>query len=112
MNVTAERLPQHLEALETANATRMWRAGFKWSVARLPESAGRALVASLIVERPKSASTMQVLDVVALVHRVGRARARRIVDSVGVVENKTLGTLTDRQANLLADVLTDAERVG
>lgn len=105
--MTAETVPQNLQALEVANATRMWRAGFKWSAARLPESAGRALVAALILERPKSAASMPLMDVFAVIHRFGRRRALKLCQQVGVVENKRIGTLTDRQAAVIAETLTD-----
>jgi hypothetical protein len=105
--VTAEAVPQHLEALELANGTRMWRAGFKWSAARLPESSGRALVAAIILERPRSAASMSLMEVLGVIHRFGRRRALKLCQTVDVVENKRIGTLTDRQAALLAELLTD-----
>ena len=43
--------------------------------------------------------------------RWGRARCRRLLVSVGVPENKQIGTLTERQRSALAAGLTRKERL-
>jgi ribosomal protein S13 len=55
---------------------------------------------------------MPLMDVLSTIHRFGRVRARRLCQTADVAENKRIGTLTDRQAALIAELLTDAERVG
>jgi hypothetical protein len=101
------QISQPLEALELANSVRMWRAGAKWVISRLPADAGRVAVAQLLLERPASAGSMPLLDALVAIHRFGRARALRICVTAGVRENKQIGRLTVRQAAALAELLTD-----
>jgi hypothetical protein len=112
IDVTADRQPQHLEALELANTTRMWRTGAKYVIASLPEREGRLACALVVVDRPKHLETMTVSALLGSIRSWGRQRTTRFLLDADIVENKPVGTLTDRQANLLAGALTDAERVG
>ena len=93
--------PQHLKALEHANKVRLARASMKREVA-----AGSLPVAEVILSCPWQAHSMSISDLLMSQKRWGRARCRRLLISLGVPENKQIGTLTERQRLALAAVLT------
>ena len=92
---------QHLRALEYANRVRLARARMKRRVA-----AGELAAADVILSCPWEAHTMSVSDLLMSQKRWGRARCRRLLLSLGVPENKQIGTLTTRQRQALAAVLS------
>jgi len=92
---------QHLRALEYANRVRLARARMKRSIA-----AGELSAADVVVTCPWQAHTMAISDLLMSQKRWGRTRCRRLLMSLGVPENKQIGTLTDRQRLALAAVLT------
>jgi hypothetical protein len=49
---------------------------------------------------------MSISDLLMSQKRWGRARCRRLLVSLGVPENKQVGTLTERQRRALAAMLT------
>jgi hypothetical protein len=98
--------PQHLQALEHANRVRLARADLKRQVA-----AGHASAADVVREQPWHAQSMSVSELLMSQRRWGRARCRRLLLSLGIPENKRLGTLTDRQRDALAAVL-DSKSTG
>ena len=95
---------QHLRALEYANRVRLARARMKRRVA-----AGELSAAEIILDCPWEAHTMSVSDLLMSQKRWGRARCRRLLLSLGVPENKQIGTLTERQRAGLAAVLEAKE---
>ena len=97
--VAAEQ--QHLRALEYANRVRLARARMKRRVA-----SGELPAAEVIVTCPWQAHSMSISDLLMSQKRWGRARCRRLLVSLGVPENKQIGTLTERQRFALAAVLT------
>ena len=92
---------QHLRALEYANRVRLARARMKRRVA-----AGELSAADVITTCPWQAHSMSVSDLLMSQKRWGRTRCRRLLVSLGVPENKQIGTLTERQRVALAAVLT------
>ena len=92
---------QHLQALEYANRVRLARARMKRRIA-----AGELLAAEVILSCPWQAHSMSISDLLMSQKRWGRARCRRLLVSLGVPENKQVGTLTERQRLALAAVLT------
>jgi hypothetical protein len=92
---------QHLQALEYANRVRLARARMKRRIA-----AGELPAAEVILSCPWQAHSMSVSDLLMSQKRWGRARCRRLLVSLGVPENKQIGTLTERQRLALAAVLT------
>jgi hypothetical protein len=92
---------QHLRALEHANRVRLARAAMKRRIA-----AGELSASEVILTCPWQAYSMSISDLLMSQKRWGRARCRRLLMSIGVVENKTVGTLTERQRLALAAVLT------
>ena len=91
---------QHLQALEYANRVRLARARMKRRIA-----AGELSAAEVILSCPWQAHSMSISDLLMSQKRGGRARCRRLLVSLGVPENKQIGTLTERQRLALAAVL-------
>src|ERR671937_1728980 len=88
--------PQHLRALEQANRVRLARAELKRRVALQQTS-----VVDVILECPWQAESMSISDLLMSQRRWGRARCRRLLISLGIPENKQIGTLTQRQRDAL-----------
>jgi hypothetical protein len=97
--VTAS-VPEHLRALEHANRTRLARAEAKRRIA-----AGDVSAAEIVANPPWYAESMSVSELLMSQRRWGRARCRRLLLSLGVPENKRLGTLSARQRAALAQTL-------
>ena len=92
---------QHLRALEHANRVRLARADMKRRVAK-----GDLTAAEVVIENPWHAESMSISELLMSQRRWGRARCRRLLLSLGIPENKRLGTLTERQRRMLAAMLT------
>jgi hypothetical protein len=92
---------QHLRALERANQVRLARAELKREVAGEEISASQ-----VILDCPWEAASMSISDLLMCQRRWGRARCKRLLVSLGVPENKQIGTLTQRQRGALAAVLS------
>jgi hypothetical protein len=92
---------QHLRALEYANRVRLARARMKRRIAAGELSAGEVVLAS-----PWQVHSMSISELLMSQKRWGRARCRRVLVSLGVPENKRIGTLTERQRQALAEVLS------
>ena len=92
---------QHLRALEHANRVRLARADMKRRIA-----AGELTAAEVVLTCPWQAESMSISDLLMSQKRWGRARCRRLLVSIGVPENKRVGTLTERQRLALAAVLS------
>jgi len=69
-------------------------------------AAGELSAAEVILSCPWQAHSMSISDLLMSQKRWGRARCRRLLVSLGVPENKQIGTLTERQRLALAAVLT------
>ena len=82
--------PQHLQALERANAVRLARAALKRAVA-----AGEISAADIILDAPWEAESMTVADLLTSQRRWGHTRCRRFLQSIPLSESKTVG-LDDR----------------
>ena len=98
---SADAGQQHLRALERANRVRLARAELKRRVASQETTASQ-----VIIECPWEAASMSISDLLMCQRRWGRARCRRLLVSLGVPENKQIGTLTQRQRAALAAVLS------
>ena len=91
---------QHLRALEYANRVRLARAQLKHQIAD-----GELTAAEVVLACPWQAHSMSVSDVLMSQKRWGRTRCRRLLMSLGIPENKQVGTLTERQRIALSDEL-------
>ena len=100
---TAVAAPQHLRALEHANRIRLARAELKRRI-----GAGALSAAEVLSEPPPEVDSMSISELLMSQRRWGRARCRRLLVTLGVPENKRVGTLTDRQRAALAAELGEA----
>jgi hypothetical protein len=94
------RAPQHLLALERANAVRLARADLKRRVA-----SGEVSAAEVILESPWEAESMTVADLLGSQRRWGSTRCRRFLQAVPMTEAKTVGSMTERQRLAVAEML-------
>ena len=108
MNATAPIAPpppQHLRALARANQVRLARAELKRGV-----GFGEVDVAEVILLCPWEAQSMAVADLLMSQPRWGQTRCRKLLARLPVSENKTVGSMTDRQRRALAAMLSSAEQ--
>jgi hypothetical protein len=98
---TSDAAPQHLKALQQANRVRLARAELKRQVAAEEVSA-----AEVVLSCRWEAVSMELSDLLMSQRRWGRARCRRLLLSLGLPENKQIGTLTPRQRRALVAVLS------
>jgi hypothetical protein len=92
--------PQHLRALARANEVRLARAELKRQVAE-----GEISAAHVILECPWEAASMTVSDLLTSQRRWGSTRCRKLLASVPMSENKSVGSMTERQRQALAKLL-------
>ena len=97
--------PQHMRALERANQVRLARAELKRRVAD-----GEVDVAEVILECPWEAHSMAISDLLMSQRRWGQTRCRKFLAQIPLSENKTVGSLTERQSRRLAELLESGER--
>jgi hypothetical protein len=102
-NAVAAPVQQPMRALERANRVRLARAELKREVA-----AGGREVSEVILSCPWQAEGMAISELLMSQRRWGRARCRRALLSLGLVENKPIGSLTERQRTMLAGVLSSS----
>jgi hypothetical protein len=103
MNATATIAPagpQHMRALERANQVRLARAELKRRVA-----SGEICVAEVILECPWEADSMAVSDLLMSQRRWGQTRCRKFLAQIPMSEQKTVGSMTERQRRTLAAML-------
>ncbi len=93
--------PQHLRALERANRVRLARAALKRRIA-----SGELSASDVIMACPWEAGSMSISELLMSQRRWGRTRCRRMLLSLGLPENKQIGTLTERQRTALAAMLS------
>ena len=93
--------PQCLAALERANDVRLARAQVKRRV-----RAGGLTAAEVVLTSTWQTRTMSVGELLMSQRGWGRVRARRLLLSLAVPENKQIGTLTERQRLAIAAILT------
>src|SRR4051794_36060579 len=99
-SATIARAPQHLQALERANQVRLARAELKRSVA-----AGNLTAAEIVLACPAEAEGMAIADLLMSQKRWGRTRCRKFLATIPLSENKTIGSMTERQRQACAGLL-------
>jgi hypothetical protein len=97
--------PQHLRALERANAVRLARAELKRRVGN-----GSLSAAEVILSCPQEAATMSVSELLLSQRRWGETRCRKFLQGCDLSETKALGSLTERQRVTLATSLENGGR--
>jgi hypothetical protein len=90
-----------MRALERANQVRLARAELKRRVA-----GGETSVSEVIVQCPWEAASMAVGDLLMSQRRWGHTRCRKFLAQVPMSEQKTIGSMTDRQRRTLAAMLS------
>ena len=108
MNATATIAPagpQYMRALQRANEVRLARAELKRRVAF-----GEIDVAKVIVECPWETHTMAAFDLLMSQRRWGQSRCRKMLAQLPVSDQKTVGSMTDRQRYALSAMLTSVDR--
>lgn len=94
-----------MRALERANEVRLARAELKRRVA-----SGEVSVAEVILGCPWEAESMAVADLLMSQRRWGQTRCRKFLAQIPMSENKTVGSMTERQRNTLAALLSSSRR--
>jgi len=97
--------PQHMRALERANAVRLARADLKRKVA-----VDEIDAAEVVLNCPWEAESMAVADLLMSQRRWGQTRCRKFLAQIPMSERKTIGSMTERQRRTLAAMLTAVER--
>jgi len=100
-NLTQEPQAQHMRALDLANRVRLARAQLKRQV-----SDSEITAAEVVVGCPWEAESMSISDLLLSQRRWGTTRCRKFLASIPMTETKTLGSMTDRQRQTLAAMLT------
>jgi len=98
---TAAQAPQHMQALARANRVRLARAELKRSVGR-----GEVDVSEVIHDCPWETESMTLAELLTSQRRWGRTRARKLLQTLALSENKRIGSLTPRQRALLTSALS------
>ena len=101
---TAAGATQYLRALQRANEVRLARAELKRQVAD-----GRISAAEVILRCSPEIERMTVADLLLSQRRWGPTRCRRLLLEIPLSENKTVGSMTERQRRALVAVLTRPE---
>jgi phage terminase small subunit len=109
MNATATiaPAPQYMRALERANQVRLARAELKRKV-----SMDEIDAAEVILYCPWEAHSMAVADLLMSQRRWGQMRCRKFLAQIPMSEKKTIGSMTDRQRQTLADRLRSSSERG
>jgi hypothetical protein len=89
-----------MQALQRANAVRLARAELKRRVA-----VGEVDAAAVILGAPWEAESMSVSDLLTSQRRWGHTRCRKFLQCIPMSENKTIGSMTDRQRLAVAEML-------
>jgi len=100
-DATISAAPQHIRALQRANEVRLARAELKRGVAH-----GGIQVADVVLNPPWEAESMMIADLLMSQRRWGVTRCRKLLQLIPMSENKTVGSMTDRQRRALAALLS------
>jgi hypothetical protein len=93
----ARSFTQRMDALDTANEVRTFRAAKKRDL-----KAGRASVRELLLDPPEQMQTMKVFDLLLATPKYGRVKVNRLLTTCRMSPSKTLGGMSDRQRSELA----------
>lgn len=91
--------PQFMRALELANRVRLARAELKAHVAR-----GELPAGEVVLSCPTETKSMAITELLLAQKSWGPARCRRFLLAVPLREDKTLGSMTERQRRAVAEL--------
>jgi hypothetical protein len=97
---TTTPAPQHMRALARANEVRLARAELKRRIAH-----GEVAVSEVVLDSPWEAESMSIADLLMSQRRWGNTRCRKLLQTIPMSENKTVGSMTERQRRALAQLL-------
>lgn len=97
---TTAPAPQHMRALARANEVRLARADLKRRIGH-----GDVSVAEIVLASPWEAESMTISDLLMSQRRWGATRCRKLLQGIPMSENKTVGSMTERQRRALAALL-------
>jgi hypothetical protein len=100
-DATIAPAPQHMRALARANEVRLARAALKRRIAK-----GDLSVSDVVLGSPWEAESMTISDLLTSQRRWGTTRCRKLLQCVPMSENKTVGSMTERQRRALAELLS------
>jgi hypothetical protein len=92
---------QPARALELANRVRRVRSELRTRIAN-----GQLSAADVILDCPRDIASMPIARLLTSQRGWGEARSRAFLGRVAVRENKSIGSLTERQRHAIASVLT------
>lgn len=91
---------QRLDAAARSRHIRSYRSELKRRIA-----AGEVTVAAVLGERPPEISSWPILELVVAQAGWGYPAARKLLDKLGITENRSIGVLTLRQCTVISAVL-------
>ena len=94
---TSHTAPQHMQALAQANRVRLARADLKRRIAQ-----GEVTVAEVVIDSPWEAESMSIADLLMSQRRWGLTRCRKLLQTIPMLETKTVGSMTERQRRAVA----------
>ncbi len=94
--------PQQVRALQLANRVRHARSELKLRVAD-----GEIAAAEVLLVCPSEVARMPVVQLLASQRGWGQARCRALLARIAIREDKSIGSLTERQRRMIAALLTD-----
>ena len=97
----ATLVPQPIHALELANRVRTYRADLKRQIAT-----GEVEAAAVVLICPRKAAGMTIAELLLAQRSWGRVRCLRFLRSLSLREDKTVGSMTERQRRSVAIVLS------
>ena len=100
VQATTTPAPQHMRALARANEVRLARAELKRRIAH-----GEVAVSNVVLDSPWEAESMTISDLLMSQRRWGNTRCRKLLQTIPMSENKTVGSMTERQRRALAALL-------
>lgn len=98
---TPERsLQQRMDALETANDVRSYRANLKKDI-----KAGRVSIVKLLTDPPEKIETMKIFDLLLVVPKMGRVKVNKLLMQCRISPSKTIGGMSERQRTEMVSML-------
>ena len=94
-------VPQAMHALELANRVRAYRADLKRRIAD-----GEVEAAAVVLICPRKAAGMTIAELLLAQRSWGRVRCVRFLRSLSLREDKTVGSMTERQRRSVAVLLS------
>lgn len=106
------KVTQQQEALARANTIRLAQAAFRREVAAMPRLEGMGVVAAALEDPDETVGRMRLLPLLGAVRGVTPGLADGVAAHAGVVGDRRVGELTERQRRVLAVALRSPAGAG